>query len=63
MKNILTKYLFFVIVYLSVRHSLVAQSVEQVAVNHPVGGSSPSGGAKVGRNTNLFCLYRLYKVI
>jgi hypothetical protein len=26
-------------------HSPVAQSVEQVAVNHPVGGSSPSRGA------------------
>ena len=26
-------------------HSPVAQSVEQVAVNHPVGGSNPSGGA------------------
>ena len=27
-------------------YSSVAQSVEQVAVNHPVGGSSPSRGAK-----------------
>ncbi len=26
-------------------NSPVAQSVEQVAVNHPVGGSNPSGGA------------------
>lgn len=25
-------------------HSPIAQSVEQVAVNHPVGGSSPSRG-------------------
>lgn len=31
-------------------HSPVAQSVEQVAVNHPVGGSNPSGGAR----TNLY---------
>ena len=28
-----------------IRYSPVAQSVEQVAVNHPVGGSNPSGGA------------------
>ena len=28
------------------QNSPVAQSVEQVAVNHPVGGSNPSGGAK-----------------
>ena len=29
-------------------HSPVAQSVEQVAVNHPVGGSNPSRGDKCG---------------
>ena len=29
------------------KHSPVAQSVEQVAVNHPVGGSNPSGGASL----------------
>ena len=28
------------------RHSVVAQLVEQVTVNHPVGGSSPSHGAR-----------------
>lgn len=28
-------------------HSPVAQSVELVAVNHPVGGPSPSGGAVI----------------
>ena len=33
---------------LFVRHSPVAQSVEQVAVNHPVGGSNPSRGDKCG---------------
>ena len=31
-------------------YSPVAQSVEQVAVNHPVGGSNPSGGVR----TNLY---------
>ena len=31
--------------FVAFEHSPVAQSVEQVAVNHLVGGSSPSGGA------------------
>ena len=36
-------------------HSPVAQSVEQVAVNHPVGGSNPSRGAnKRCRDASLF---------
>ena len=36
-------------------HSPVAQSVEQVAVNHPVGGSNPSRGAnKRCRNASFF---------
>src|SRR5262245_17613714 len=34
---------------LAVLHSAVAQSVEQVAVNHRVPGSSPGGGAKWSR--------------
>ena len=38
-------------------HSPVAQSVEQVAVNHPVGGSNPSRGAnKRCRNASFFLL-------
>lgn len=41
-------------------HSPVAQSVEQVAVNHPVGGSSPSGGAMTGSVMEpVFCIYVL----
>ena len=41
----------------SKKHSPVAQSVEQVAVNHPVGGSNPSGGADRQLNNGLliFC--------
>ena len=34
-------------------HSPVAQLVEQVAVNHRVGGSSPSRGAFFGRNVHI----------
>ncbi len=34
---------------ISRRESPVAQLVEQVAVNHPVAGSSPAGGALLQR--------------
>lgn len=39
-------------------NSPVAQSVEQVAVNHPVGGSNPSGGDAL-LNEALFLLLRV----
>jgi hypothetical protein len=35
-------------------HSPVAQSVEQVAVNHWVGGSSPSRGANKSKASRTF---------
>ena len=40
--------------------SPVAQLVEQVAVNHPVGGSSPSRGAIISKRLNLRRLSLLF---
>jgi hypothetical protein len=34
-------------------HSPVAQSVERVAVNHLVGGSSPSRGARIEKRPEI----------
>ena len=38
------------------RYSPIAQSVEQVAVNHWVGGSSPSRGATLISPKDISCL-------
>ena len=38
-----------------VDHSPVAQLVEQVAVNHPVAGSSPAGGALLPQASHSAC--------
>ena len=40
--------------------SSVAQSVEQVAVNHPVGGSSPSRGARNNKGLGDYRLTLFY---
>ena len=43
--------------YIAYVHSPIAQSVEQVAVNHPVGSSSLSRGARSrSRNASVFLL-------
>jgi hypothetical protein len=51
-------------IIIDVPHSLVAQLVEQVTVNHRVGGSSPSQGANIYNKIMLiYCRligYRLW---
>ena len=39
--------------------SPVAQLVEQVAVNHPVGGSSPSRGARISKGAVLRPFFKI----
>ena len=42
--NIIDNKMSFQLLSSRLKNSPVAQAVEQVAVNHPVGGSNPSGG-------------------